>query len=620
MCGVAGILSSGAPVNPELLLAMRNSLQHRGPDDAGIWISPDNVVGLVHVRLAIIDLSPAGHQPMSNTGCDLQIVFNGEIYNYQEVRDTLERMGHRFRSFSDTEVILEAYRAWGTACLKEFNGMFAFCLYDAKLRRIFLARDRAGEKPLYYCKLNNKFTFSSELQALLLDPELSRRIDPAGLNSYLAYGYVMGSRSMITGVEKLPAGSAITYEVDTRKLEEWQYWHPPKLSSKPQLREEELTAEAEKVLKDSVRLRLIADVPVGVMLSGGLDSSLVTALAAEATGKPIKTFSVTFPGHTIDESPYSRLVAKHFGTEHHELVAEPSSMDLLPYLAERSGEPIADYSLIPVYQLSKKIREHVTVALGGDGGDELFGGYPYYNWLQMLEGVRRFLPLMNQPRLHSLAEKLPPGVRGRQHLLGILRGGLDQSLSSINQFFDPQTRCRLLNHENSSYGFSPEQFKRVFGANEDSLFRKASLIDFQTYLVEDILTKVDRASMLNSLEVRAPFLDHRLIELCFAKLPDSLRVTKTKRKILLKKLAKTHLPASLDVERKQGFFLPLGAWFKGAWGSFVKDVLLSAEQTLFDHKVVLGMISGQQSGLSNGPRLYALTMFELWRRHCRVTM
>jgi asparagine synthase (glutamine-hydrolysing) len=454
---------------------------------------------------------------------------------------------------------------------------------------------------------------------LLLDPEMSRRIDTDGLNSYLAYGYVMGSKSIVADVEKLPPGSGLTYEVDTGRFDEWQYWRPPVLSAKPQSTVEELTEEADELLKDSVRLRLIADVPVGVMLSGGLDSSLVTALAAEATDKRVKTFSVTFPGHTVDESPYSRLVAKHFGTEHHELVAEPSSMDLLPYLAERSGEPMADYSMIPMYQLTKKIRERVTVALGGDGGDELFGGYPHYNWLQVLEGVRRFLPLMNQPLLRSLIERLPAGVRGRQHLLGISQGSSDGNLTSINQFFDPKARCRLLRLEHCSDGFLPEEFKRAIGANEPSLFRKASLIDFQTYLVDDILAKVDRASMLNSLEVRAPFLDHRLIEMCFRKLPDSLRATRMKRKILLKKLGKIHLPASLDLERKQGFFLPLSAWFKGAWGSFVRDVLLSSEQTLFDHKVVRGMISGQQSGLSNGPRLYALTMFELWRRHSRVT-
>jgi asparagine synthase (glutamine-hydrolysing) len=496
--------------------------------------------------------------------------------------------------------------------------MFAFALYDAALRRLFLARDRAGEKPLYFCRRNRQFTFSSELQALFKDPGIERRIDGKSLHSYLAYGYAMGSTTMVKGVEKLPPGCALTYEVDTGKVHQWRYWEPPSLASYTSTNDEDLIEQIDELLKESVRMRMVADVPIGLMLSGGLDSSLVTAFAAEATSKPVKTFTVAFPGHTVDESRHARLVARHFGTEHHQLVAESTSMDLLPYLAERSGEPIADYSMIPMYQLSKVTRQHVTVALGGDGGDELFGGYPHYNWLQVIQTLHAYVPSMGWPIVHALAEKLPVGLRGRQHLLGISKN-LDDSLTSINQLFDSKTRLKLLDTQECSNGFSPEKFKREFVNSKQTVLRKASLLDFQTYLVDDILAKIDRASMLNSLEVRAPFLDHRLVELTFRTLPDSLRATRTKRKILLKRLGKLHLPHTIDIERKQGFVLPLSAWFADSWGPFVRDVLQSDQQTLFNKRTIASLITGQRFGLSNGPRLYALTMFELWRRHQKLS-
>jgi asparagine synthase (glutamine-hydrolysing) len=610
MCGIAGILSFDGQVCVEHLLNMSNSQRHRGPDDSGTWISARGNVGLAHVRLAIIDLSPGGRQPMTDEAEQLQIVFNGEIYNHLEIRSQLKSKGHRFRSSSDTEVILAAYRQWGFDCLSQLNGMFAFALYDDSSGQLFLARDRAGEKPLYFWHDKNSFTFASELQALFVDPGTSRSIDLEALNGYLAYGYVMGSKCILRGPEKLPPGCAMVIDVESGYKRQWAYWEIPTAPSP--IPEKSLAETATELIKDSTRLRLIADVPVGIMLSGGTDSSLIAALGAAVSPTPIKTFTVAFPGHSIDESKYARLVAQHLGTEHYELEARPASMDVLLHLAQRTGEPLADASMIPVYELSKLIRQHVTVALGGDGGDELFGGYPHYSWLQRISGMRSSIPKYGRTVASNVGKLLPIGVRGRQHLIG-LGGDLDESVVSINQLFDIGARRGLL--QSSEVTAAPECSKRRLSELERSPLRKASLVDFKTFLVDDILVKGDRASMLNSLELRAPFLDHRLIEFAFGGLPDAQRSNGPELKVLLRKIVGPYMPRQLDLKRKQGFFLPLSAWFKGDWGTFVRDVLLDRKQDLFNRKLVGRLIDGQSRGLSNGPRLYALTMFELWRRH-----
>lgn len=610
MCGIAGVLSFDGQVCRERLLNMNNSLRHRGPDDSGVWISSTGSVGLAHVRLSIIDLSPMGRQPMTDSDGQLQIVFNGEIYNHQEIRSQLKSKNYCFRSATDTEVILAAYREWGFDCLSQLNGMFAFALYDDSKDQLFLARDRAGEKPLYFWQQKDSFAFASELQALFIDSSVDRRIDAEALNSYLAYGYVMGAKCILKGPEKLPPGSAMTIDVKSGQRKGWQYWEIPTASDSAS--EEDLIEEAKQLMLDSTRLRLIADVPVGVMLSGGTDSSLIAAVAAAVSPTRLNTFTVTFPGHSIDESKYARLVAQHLGTKHHELEAKSASMDTLLYLARRSGEPLADPSMIPVYELSRLIREHVTVALAGDGGDELFGGYPHYSWLQRIDALRRSVPASGRKLVGNIGRSLPLGTRGRQHLIG-LEGDTDKSVASINQLFDIDARRELL--QSAEVTTAPERRKRELSVSEGSALRKASLVDFRTFLVDDILTKTDRASMLNSLEVRVPFLDHRLIEFAFAKLPDGLKATKEERKILLRKVAFPYLPKQLDLKRKQGFFLPLSAWFKADWGNFVREVLLDRGQDFFNRKLVERLIDGQRYGLSNGNRLYALTMIELWRRH-----
>ena len=372
---------------------MRDTMAHRGPDDVGIWQTPDGRVTLAHRRLAIIDLSPGGHQPMVDENGELCIVFNGEVYNYREVRHELEQAGFQFKTGSDTEVILKAYRAWGVECLARLNGMFAFGLYDRGRQRLFLARDRAGEKPLFYAHFAGRFMFASELKALMADPTFPRELDLTSLQYYLAYGYVPGELCILKGVQKLGQGQALLYDLTTDKIQRWHYWELPPPGSTAGTSLEDLESELESLLLDSVRLRMIADVPVGILLSGGVDSSLITAMAARVSSKPVKTFTISFPGHgAYDEGPYARMVADHFGTEHIELVAEPASVKLLPDLARQYDEPMADSSMVPTYLVSRLVRQHATVALGGDGGDELFGGYPHYSWIQQQEQVRQSIP------------------------------------------------------------------------------------------------------------------------------------------------------------------------------------------------------------------------------------
>lgn len=619
MCGIVGV--AGEPkITHELLLAMRDSLQHRGPDDAGAWWSDDGRVGLGHRRLAIIDLSSAGRQPMTDASGSLQIIFNGEIYNYQDLRKELEALGRRFRTATDTEVILEAYLAWGSACLARLNGMFAFALYDGRQKQLLLARDPAGEKPLFYRLHSGTLTFASELKALFTDPACPRELDAGALDQYLAFGYVPGDRCLLRGIHKLKQGHALSFDVSSGISRTWAYWSLP-VYDPGAATDDELLDELERLLEDSVRLRLIADVPVGIMLSGGVDSSLVAAMAARVSSRRIKTFNISFPGYgAFDESPYARAVARHFNTEHVELVAEPATVDLLPTLARQYDEPIADSSMVPTFLVSRLIREEATVALGGDGGDELFGGYYQHSWVQQQNRIGDWLPRPAQRAARSAVTSLMPvGAKGRNYLLG-LTAKHPFNIVQFNVIFDADARRRLLSApgERRRVSESPEAYKAALCVDRSTPLQQATALDFRTYLVDDILTKVDRASMLCSLEVRAPFLDTRLIDLAFRRLPDRLRATARERKILARRLAERVLPDGLDLTRKQGFAMPLQKWFKGDWGRFIEDVLTSREADLFDRHVVRQLLAGQRVGFSNTYRLFALTMFELWRREYRI--
>jgi asparagine synthase (glutamine-hydrolysing) len=621
MCGLVGIASTSPLANRTWLVAGRDALTHRGPDDAGKWWSADLRVGLAQRRLAIIDLSPAGHQPMHDESGALSIVFNGEIYNFADLRAELIAKGHGFRSHSDTEVILAAYCEWGTECLARFNGMFAFALFDARQQTVFLARDRAGEKPLFYHQAGGVLRFASELKALLADPALPRRIDPAALDCYLAMGYVPGESCMLQGFNKLPPAHALLFALQTGQAKIWRYWHLPELKAAPSrpVDEAALLDELEALLEDAVRRQMVADVPVGVLLSGGVDSSLITAMAVRSSSQ-VQTFTIGFSGHgKLDETEHARLIARHFGTRHTELMAEPATADLLMRLARQFDEPMVDSSMIPTFLVSQLVRQHCTVALGGDGGDELFGGYGHYSRLQWMQRKLGSIPRPLRNGIALAAERLlPVGVKGRNWLQG-LGVDLDTGLPLIASCFDAATRGRLLAAQ-SGWQAQAENVMRCRVPVHSDLLQRATRMDFANYLAEDILVKVDRASMLNSLELRAPLLDYRLIEFAFGKVPSYLKATSQDKKILLKRLTARVLPPEFDRQRKQGFSIPLGEWLKdGAFRALFNEVLRDRECS-FDARMVDSLLRGQDRGRSNGERLFALVMFELWRREYGITI
>jgi asparagine synthase (glutamine-hydrolysing) len=623
MCGIIGIAGTEPVVDRDWLVAGRDSMRHRGPDDAGEYWSADGRVGLGFRRLAIIDLSAAGHQPMPDASGVLNIVFNGEIYNFEDVKLELTGRGYKFRSKSDTEVILAAYREWHTDCLAHLNGMFAFALHDERRGELFIARDRAGEKPLFYTVTAGRLQFASELKGLMADPLLPRKIDHEALDCYLTMGFVPGARCILQGFNKLAAGHALKFKLASSELRVWRYWALPAAPLQeevPAARETVLLDELEVLLEDAVRRQLVADVPVGVLLSGGVDSSLVTAMAVRAAPK-VRTFTISFPGFgRFDETEHARLIASHFGTEHLELDAGTgdSGADLMPLLARQVDEPIADSSVIPTYLVSRLTREHCTVALGGDGGDELFGGYRHYSrLLRMQRTLGRIPRAIRRPIADSATHLLPVGFKGRNWLHG-LKADLRSSLPWIATHFDRHARSLLL-RQRRGWPLVGERVRQDGMPATPDLLQRATRSDFGNYMVDDILAKVDRASMLNSLEVRAPLLDYRLIEFAFAKVPSGLKATALDHKILLKRLALRVLPNSFDRHRKQGFSIPLAAWLRsGPWRELFRGVLLESDGAVFDKSALRGLLDGQDKGRANAERLFALVAFELWRREYRV--
>lgn len=614
MCGLTGCASTEPQSKRAWLSVARDTLVHRGPDDAGEWWSDDGRVGLAHRRLAILDLSPLGHQPMHLPGRQLSIVFNGEIYNFAELRRDLEQRGHRFRSHCDTEVILAAYAEWGDDCLGHLNGMFALAIYDAREQRLLLARDRAGEKPLFYRFHGATIYFASELKALLANDGMPRRINPEALDCYLLLGYIPGELCVLDGYNKLPPAHALSFDLRRGVLKVWRYWEMPEFKSGAPVNEATLVDELDALMQSAVARQLRADVPVGILLSGGIDSSLVTAMAVR-TSSQVRTFSVGFPGHEAsDETRHARLVADHFGTEHTELMVEAATADVIPRLAVQFDEPIADLSMIPTYLVSRLVREQCTVALGGDGGDELFGGYSRYSrllWMQ--ERLLTRIPRRGRVMLAGLAQHLlPVGFKGRNYLQA-LNVDFKRDVPLISTYFDAPTRRRLMRGE--SVWETPAD-RRTLAAKpiEPDLVQRATRMDFANSFPEAILVKVDRASMLTSLEVRAPLLDRHLIEFAFGRVPASLKATAHRRKILPKLLTERLLPPEFDRQRKQGFSVPIGMWLQtGPFHDLFWDVL-DGSDCIFDRKTVRSLERGQLHGLVNGDRLFALVEFELWRK------
>jgi asparagine synthase (glutamine-hydrolysing) len=619
MCGIVGIASHAPVGNRAWLAAGRDAMAHRGPDDSGEWWSPDGRVGLGHRRLAIIDLTAAGHQPMHDSSGMLTIVFNGEIYNFLDLKRELQNKGVSFSSHSDTEVILAAYREWGAECIGRLNGMFAFALHDSQRQTVLLARDRAGEKPLFYHHAGGTLRFASELKGLLADPDLPRQIAPESLDCFLTLGNIPGERCILRGFSKLRAAHALLFDIQSGGAEVRRYWAPPELAASGPVDEAALLDEVEGLLEDSVRRQLVADVPVGVLLSGGVDSSLITAMACRTAAK-LKTFTIRFPGHGgLDETAHARLIARHFGTEHIELEAEPTTADLLPKLARQFDEPMLDSSMIPTYLVCQLVRQHCTVALGGDGGDELFGGYSGYDRMLWMRSRLGGIPAPLRSLISTSAERwLPVGLKGRNWLHG-LGADLERGLPLIGGVFTRTPRKRLMS-QHAGWSLVAESILEQQVPAQADLLQRATRMDFAHYLAEDILVKVDRASMLTSLEVRAPFLDYRLVEFAFGKVPSHLKTTVHDRKILLKRLAARVLPPEFDRQRKQGFSIPLASWLKGGAFRELFEEVLSAPDLAFDRRTVRGLLRGQDRGRGNGERLFALVLFELWRREYRVSL
>ena len=620
MCGIIGVASTSTVEFRAWLVAGRDAMTHRGPDDAGEWWSHDGRVGLAHRRLSILDLSSLGHQPMLNAGGGLAVIFNGEIYNYAELREELTGFGHAFRSSSDTEILLAAYAQWGDSFLARLNGMFAIALFDSKRQILLLARDRAGEKPLFYRTSDQTLYFASELKALLSDPSAPRRIDPESVDCYLAKGYIPGSRCILQGYSKLPPAHAINFDLRNGKVHKWCYWQLPEMLGQSSLQSFEdtiLLDKLEVLLEDAVARQMTADVPVGILLSGGIDSSLVTAMAVRNSDR-VRTFSVGFPSHSkFDETPHAQLVANHFGTEHHELLAGPATAELIPRLAHQFDEPIADSSMIPTYLVSQLVRQYCTVALGGDGGDELFAGYPMYQRLMWLRRYAKPIPLSLRKGVSLVANNLMPmGMKGRNFLTS-LGCDFEYQIPNFQEIFSFRLRKMLLPQFLPYLGKAEFIRMQRFSGDFD-LLQEATRFDFSNYLAEDILVKVDRASMLNSLEIRAPFLDVRLIEFAFGLVPSYLKADPGNKKILLKKLAARTLPPEFDKQRKQGFSIPLCDWLKGGpFRDLFLDTLLSAD-CLFDRPTVLNLLKAQDQGRDNSERLFSLVIFELWRREFKL--
>lgn len=560
MCGIVGVVAEEG-VRADRLSAMSARLLHRGPDDCGVWLSPGAApqVGLAHRRLSIVDLSPLGRNPMVRDGGRLCITFNGEVYNFLELRKELEGLGDRFVSRSDTEVVLASWDRWGTDCLRRFVGMFAFGIWDARSRRLFLARDRLGKKPLYYAEYAGRFAFASELKAFLAEPEFPRELDQDALGLYLRYGYVPSPFTIFRAARKLPPAHLARYEPGRAGLRIERYWDPLTVAAEPvrELDDGEAEKQLESLLKDAVRLRMIADVPLGAFLSGGIDSSLVVALMQEQSARPVKTFSIRFENPEFNEADHAAAVARHLGTEHREETCSMTAMrDVLDVLGETFDEPFADSSFIPTYIVARMTRRYVTVALSGDGGDELFFGYQRYAALErarwLLESPGPFR------RTVARAIGLVP-VRRARRVAEVLRQDGSDPYDRFVSWFPAAEAAALLGHASPHY---PTYESTLAAVSSRQPADRASLLDLVTYLPEDILTKVDRASMAVGLEARAPLLDHRVAEFAL-RLPLSLKYRRGTTKWLLRRLLYRRVPRHLLDRPKMGFGVPLADWFRG---------------------------------------------------------
>lgn len=633
MCGITGAIwtEPDLAIDRSVLQRMTDLLRHRGPDDGGFYLSQYRVrppyeplpgVALGHRRLSIIDVA-GGHQPLCNEDETVWLVFNGEIYNFAALRHRLEGSGHRFRTDSDSETIVHLYEDEGVDCFRHLNGMFAIAIWDQRQRRLVLGRDRLGQKPLVYRREPGRLSFASELKSLLEVPGTPREIDPNALDEYLTYQYVPHPNTIFRGINKLPPGHFAVFQDDQFRVD--AYWQPD-FQTQHNLRPGDAVGQLRELLTSSVELRLQSEVPLGAFLSGGIDSSLIAAIAQQKSAGELKTFSIGFPVKEYDETRYARMVAEHLGTAHQEFRVEPDSVSILSKLVWHYDEPFADSSAIPTWYVSQMTRQHVTVALSGDGGDELFAGYPRYKAVAIAAALDRAWPL-RKIFGHSFWQRLPSSTRQKSVLRRFKRfcqvlktPPLRRYLDWIGIFKETQ-RAALYSDEflaNMS-NFDPIAFLQVAmkRCKQRDPVTAFSLMDLMTYLPCDLMTKVDIASMAHSLECRQPFLDYRLVEFA-ASLPVNLKYRFGTGKRLLRAAFGDRLPREIWTRPKMGFGVPLEHWFRHELKELAQDVLLdatAAERGFFRPEYVQDMLQQHLSGQANHSScLWALLVFELWMR------
>ncbi len=628
MCGIAGIVSKTGGLSGLHVQPMIDAQQHRGPDAAGVWA--DEYCALGHRRLSIIDLSEAGRQPMANDDGSVQITYNGEIYNFQSLRAELAALGYRFRTRTDTETILHAYEQWGVACLQKLRGMFAFAIWDRRQRRLFVARDRVGKKPLFYTQAGSRFFFASELQGLLAHAEVPREVLPEALDAYLSYGYVPAPHTGFRNVFKLPPAHFLMLDLAAAlpvpKVERyWSLSYEPKLK----LSEAEACAALRAKLTEAVRLRMISDVPIGAFLSGGIDSSIVVGLMAQHSTQPVKTFSIGFKEAAYNELEHARRIANLWQTEHHEFVVEADALSILPKLVRHYGEPYADSSCVPTFYVAQMTRQHVTVALNGDGGDESFAGYERYLGNRLAERLR-LLPgavLAAQTMGRLLPDSIDPKnrLRNLRRFLLVLAQPMPQRYAHWLSYFSEADKQSLYSADFAAQlngvrrgTWLPElieEFCRNYPPGDP--VDAALAADVQGYLPFDLLVKVDIATMANSLEARSPLLDQEVMEFA-AQLPADMKLRGRNLKHLLKTAFTDLLPPANVNRRKAGFGVPVGQWFRGQLRELLRDALLAPEavaRNYFKPQTVERLLNEhlERRGDHTFP-LWSLLMLELWHR------
>ena len=619
MCGFIGYKLEGPKkeFTDSLLLSALETIHYRGPDNTGFWKSKDGEIALAHKRLSIIDLSSKADQPFAYDNEDIVIVFNGEIYNFLDLKKELLLMGKNFYTNSDTEVIVAGYSAWGVKIFSKLEGMFSLAIIDNKLNKVILARDIAGEKPLFYFHKDQSIFFGSEIKPLLALNISHKDINYQSLHSLFSRGHSSSAESIFSDISKVDAAHYLEFDFKTGSIILKKYWdldlsivknNPRKLNHD----HEYLSEKLESLLELSVNKQLMSDVPIGMLLSGGVDSSLLVSLASR-NFQNLKTFNVSFNDYEgFDESHHARLIAETYNCNHHEIEASTIDPALFNTLAEYYDDPIFDTSMIPTFLLSQAVSKHCKVAIGGDGGDELFGGYPHYDKLLRIKEKSKFLPLFLRSLISDIFQStLPIGFKGKK-TLEFFGTDLNYEYPNIAEFYNSND-LRNIFSSNIKFPNHPEVIKTSNDLIGNDLVANATFLDFNNYLKEDLLVKVDRASMANSLEVRSPFLDKNIIEFAFHEVPSTMKATRSGRKILLKKLASNLLPKEFNYQRKQGFSIPINKLLSDPiWSDFFYQKVADSDAHIFNKDYIFKLIKSFGKYRNNGERIAALVFFMCW--------